>query len=54
MAVGIKVGADITDLGNYIVTMTGKDMFDVLDAALEHAGTTGRGAALTSVGPVGL
>lgn len=50
---GDDIAADITDLGNYFVTMDGKDMFDVIDGALDYAESSEQGAVLKSVGPVG-
>ena len=47
------IAADITDLGNYFVTMDGKDMFDVIEEALDYAERTEQAAMLKSVGPVG-
>jgi hypothetical protein len=45
------IAADITNLGN--VTMDGKDMFDVIEEALDYAEGTKQAATLKSVGPVG-
>lgn len=50
---GDDIADDITDLGNYFVTMDGKDTFDVLDEALEYADESDQGATVKSVGPVG-
>lgn len=47
---GDDVSADITSLGNYFVTMDGKDLFDVLDEALGFAAESGYPAELTSIG----
>lgn len=33
---GAKISAEITDLSNYFVTSTGRDLFDVLKEALEE------------------
>jgi 2,3-bisphosphoglycerate-dependent phosphoglycerate mutase len=48
-----NIASDITDLGNYFVTMDGKDMFDVIDDALDYAERSGQGVTLKSLGPVG-
>ena len=50
---GDDVTSDITDLGNYFVTLDGDDMLEVIDAALDYAERSGQGATLKSVGPVG-
>ena len=50
---GDDIASDITDLGNYFVTMDGKDMFEVIDDSLEYAERSGQGATLKSLGPVG-
>jgi hypothetical protein len=50
---GDNVASDITDLGNYFVTADGKDIFEVIDDALDYAESSGQGATLKSLGPVG-
>jgi hypothetical protein len=48
-----NIASDITDLGNYFVTMDGKDMFEVIKDALDYAERSGQGATLKSLGPLG-
>jgi 2,3-bisphosphoglycerate-dependent phosphoglycerate mutase len=50
---GDEIAPDITDLGNYFVTMDGNDVFAVLDEALAYAQSSGQGAGLRSIGPLG-
>lgn len=47
---GDDISSEITSLGNYFVTMEGKDLFEVLDEALSFAGKRGYPAELTSIG----
>lgn len=39
---GDNISADITDLSNYFVTEDGRDLFEVLEAAVGYAGRPGR------------
>ena len=50
---GDDIASDISDLGNYFVTMDGKDMFEVIDDSLDYAERSEQGAALESLGPLG-
>jgi 2,3-bisphosphoglycerate-dependent phosphoglycerate mutase len=46
---GDNIASDITNLSNYFVTSTGRDMFDVVEETLEYAAQHGKDCKLLEV-----